>query len=171
MSIPKEPGKAKLIISFISNDVELINSCIKRVAEEFSQPDFVSGVIDFSHTHYYEEELGKGLKRRFAAFSTLIDRGELPAVKLFTNGLEDETMTGGDRRINIDPGLLSVENFILASGKNFTHRVYLRDGIFADLTLIFSKNDFKELEWTYPDYKESAVKDMLKKIRAVTFLN
>jgi hypothetical protein len=170
MSIPKIPSKAKLVISFISKSEELINSCIEKAAEKFSPPDYVSGFIDFTHTHYYEDEFGGGLKRRFAAFSKLFDRKDIVKAKKFTNVLENETAHNGKRKINIDPGFLSIENFILATGKNFTHRVYLKDGIFADLTLIFTKNDFKELAWTYPDYKERAVKDMLIKIRETGLL-
>jgi len=148
----------------------LINSCIEAVAKEYSAPDFVSGFLDFEHTHYYEEELGDGLKRRFAAFTDLFDRDDLVDVKKFTNALEVESSVDDKRRINIDPGFLSVENFILATGKNFTHRVYMRDGIYADLTLIFTKNDFCELDWTYPDYKGRDIKDMLIKIRTAAFL-
>jgi len=170
MSIPKTPTKAKLVISFISKDKELINSCIKKVGQKFSPADFVTEFVDFTHTSYYEKELGGSLKRRFASFKKLLDRKDLVKVKKLTNLIENETVHSKKRRINIDPGFLTIENFILASGKNFTHRVYLKDGIFADLTLIFTKNDFKELSWTYPDYKEKAVKDMLRKIREASFL-
>ncbi|MFC1855937.1 DUF4416 family protein [Thermodesulfobacteriota bacterium] len=169
MSLPKEPSKSKLIISFISGDIELINSSINRISERISSPDYVSELQEFDHTEYYEDELGSGLKRRFAAFSVLLKRDDLVSVKEFTNSLENETVKDGKRRINIDPGFLSIENFILATGKNFSHRVYLNRGIFADLTLIFKKDKFCELDWTYPDYREDKVKDMLKKIRKATF--
>lgn len=165
MSIPKEPSKAKLVISFISTSEELINSSIERIAQKYSTPDFVSEFISFTHTQYYEDEHGCGLKRRFASFSKLLPRDHIVKVKQFTNQLENETIIDGKRKINIDPGFLTPENFILATGKNFTHRVYLKDGIFADLTLIFQKNDFMELPWTYPDYKGRDVKNMLIKIR------
>ena len=170
MSIPKIPTKAKLVISFISKSEELINSCIEKVGQKFSPPDYLTEFVDFTHTSYYEAELGSGLKRRFASFTRLFDRKEMVRVKKFTNLIENESALRKKRKINIDPGFLTLENFILASCKNFTHRVYLKDGIFADLTLIFTKNDLKELPWTYPDYKEKAVKDMLKKIRRTSFL-
>ncbi len=170
MSVPKEPSKSKLVISFISESEPLINASIKRIGEEFSPPDFVSEFTGFTQTEYYNDEMGGALKRRFATFKELFPRGELARVKLFTNTVENDNLESGRRRINIDPGFLSVENFILATGKNFTHRVYMRNGIFADLTLVYTKNDFAELPWTYPDYKGRDIKDMLKKIRVVSLL-
>ena len=170
MSIPKKPLKAKLVVSFVSKSSKLINSSIEQVAIKYGAPDYVSAIGGFTHTKYYDEELGDGLKRRFAAFTKMVKRDDLPKIKKFTNLIELDSSVKGKRKVNIDPGILTVENFILASGKNFTHRVYLKDGIFADLTLIFTKNDFLELPWTYPDYRERDVKDMLKKIRATAFL-
>ncbi len=71
----------------------------------------------------------------------------------------------GNRRINIDPGYINPERLILAKGKNFTHRVYLSKGIFADLTLIFQKGSFRPLEWTYPDYADPEIIGFFNDIR------
>jgi hypothetical protein len=73
-------------------------------------------------------------------------------MKLTTNRVEEEYRQDGRRRINIDPGYISLERLILATGKNYTHRIYLSKGIYADLTLIFQKRSFRPLEWTFRDY-------------------
>ncbi|MBW1804141.1 MAG: DUF4416 family protein [Deltaproteobacteria bacterium] len=71
---------------------------------------------------------------------------------LFGNALEQHYLVRGKRRVNIDPGYISMERLVLATGKNYTHRIYLAGGIYADLTLVFHKGSFKPLEWTYKDY-------------------
>ena len=86
--------------------------------------------------------------------------------KLFTNGLE-ETLArpDGSRRVNLDPGLLTQERFVLGTGKNFTHRVYLGEGIFADLTLVFQAGSWQTLPWTFPDYASPDMLEILTDIR------
>ena len=108
----------------------------------------------FDRTTYYKREMGWPLHRRFVSFTELADPEELVETKLRTNRLERDFMKEGRRLVNIDPGYVSLERLILATGKNYTHRVYLSKGIFADLTLIFQRGGFRALEWTYPDYAE-----------------
>jgi hypothetical protein len=67
--------------------------------------------------------------------------------------------------VNLDPGLLTPENFILATGKNFSHRVYLGNGVFADLTLVYRNGGFHPLPWTYPDYASEEVRSLLRDLR------
>jgi hypothetical protein len=80
--------------------------------------------------------------------------------------MEDRTSEGGKRRVNIDPGYMSQAHLILATGKGYTHRPYLRDGIYADLTLIYSGKSFQSLPWTYPDYGEKPVIEMFNRMRS-----
>jgi hypothetical protein len=89
----------------------------------------------------------------------------LPDVKLMTNGLEDEFATDGKRLVNIDPGYLLAERFVLATGKNYTHRMYLRAGIYGDLTLVYQKGGFQGLDWTYPDYAGEEIIRFLQCVR------
>ena len=116
--------------------------------------DFLSAPEDFSYTSYYDDEMGHGIRRQTASFLKLVAPDSIAAIKLRTNEIEASLAIDGKRRVNIDPGLLGLENFILATGKNFTHRIYLRDGIYADLTLIYQKGAFRPLPWTYPDCRE-----------------
>ena len=85
--------------------------------------------------------------------------------KLITNGLEEQWIKGASRQVNIDPGYLVASRFVLASGKDFTHRIYVGQGIYADLTLVYTKDQFQPLPWTYPDYQSQPVQDFLIKVR------
>jgi hypothetical protein len=99
------------------------------------------------------------------AFKPLISQGDLSAFKLATNQIEDHYAHKGRRRVNIDPGYMLRERFVLASGKNFSHRIYIGEGIYADLTLIYQKGSFKKLPWTYPDYSDNGMLKFLEKVR------
>lgn len=128
------------------------------VADELSYP--------FSHSSYYDAEMGSGLTKTLWAFSRSIERERIVDMKLSAVKLEKKYAVNGKRRVNIDPGLLTPENFILATGKNFTHRVYLGRGVFADLTLTYRKGEgYCALPWTYRDYQLKEVTTFLEKNR------
>ena len=154
MSQPKEPCPAKLIIRFLFRDPGAQRQALNALESDFGPMDFLSAPGPFPYTTYYENEMGKGIRRQTACFLNLVAHGSLPDIKLRTNEIETSLLREGKRQVNIDPGLLSAERFVLATGKDFTHRIYLRDGIFADLTLIYQKGAYRPLPWTYPDYRE-----------------
>jgi len=155
----------KLIASVIYHNPEIAYEALERLSQLFGKMDFISEVLPFTHTQYYYPEMGKPLFRRFVSFQELIYPGQLPKIKINTNALEQNYALDGKRQVNIDPGYLTPERLILATGKNYTHRVYLKDGVYADLTLIYQKGDFQDLPWTYPDYATKQVKEILKLIR------
>ncbi|MCP4631866.1 MAG: DUF4416 family protein, partial [candidate division Zixibacteria bacterium] len=121
------------------------------------------------NTKYYNDEMGEKLFRKFVSFEELIDPSQLPAIKIFSNDIELRFSRPGcdspKRRVNIDPGYLELSKLILASTKNFSHRIYLNDGIYGEVTLIFRGNEFTYLDWTYPDYKTSFAKTFLMDVR------
>ena len=165
MSIPQEPKPAKLFVSVISSFLERINRTLSELAAHYGVLDFVSPLLQFNYTDYYSAEMGKVLLRRFASFNRLIRQEDLASIKAQTNALEHEQTEEGNRLVNIDPGYLIAERLVLASGKNYGHRVYLTKGIYADLTLIYRDKDYQPLAWTYPDYAEPQVRGWLKAIR------
>jgi hypothetical protein len=112
-------------------------------------------VTPFLHTNYYEKEMGTDLMRTFVLFAGLIERERLSEMKLVTNNIERTFVANGKRLVNIDPGYIALEHVILATTKGFAHRVYIRDGIYADLTLMYRNGSYRPLEWTYPDYAEA----------------
>lgn len=165
MSEPQEPKPVKLMVGIFAPQKDVIGEAIEACSERYGAPDFISEFMPFDYTDYYGAEMGPGLVRRFASFEDLVDPASLPEVKLFTNGIEGRLSLQGKRRVNIDPGYLSEFHLILATGKGYAHRPYLREGIYADLTLIYRHRAFHPLEWTYPDYRGQAIRDVLTKIR------
>lgn len=165
MSKPNTAEKVKLIFSLFAKDTVLINDTIGVLSFAYGQPDFISAVIPFDYTDYYCAEMGGNLVRRFVTMANLISPEDLPDIKLATNEIEDKSATDAGRQINIDPGYLSKAHLILATGKSYTHRPYLRDGIYADLTLVYQGKKFCPLPWTYPDYADERQLLMLVRIR------
>jgi hypothetical protein len=165
MSHPREPENVKLISSLFSPDDGLIDVVITQLAAISGPVDWVSPVINFDRTRYYQREMGWPLYRRFVSFENLVPPEKLVEFKLKTNEIEQQHLVNGNRRINIDPGYISAERLILATGKNYIHRVYLSQGIYADLTLIFDKGCFTPLKWTYPDYADQAIIELFNGVR------
>jgi len=165
MSRPNPAEAVKLIMSLFSCEEALINEALEVLFRSYGEVDFVSPLFNFAYTDYYTKEMGTDLVRRFVSFSELIPPEGIPDIKLATNAVEADHTENVKRRLNIDPGYIARAHLILATGKGYTHRPYLRGGIYADLTLIFQGGSFKSLPWTYPDYGSPAVIDMLHRIR------
>ena len=109
--------------------------------------------------------MGRRLVRRMVSFEDLIEPESLPGIKLETNRIESLHADSGRRRVNIDPGYVSLGNLVLATGKGGAHRPCLRDGIYADLTLLYQGGAFKPLEWTYPDYADEKIREIVRLVR------
>jgi len=154
MSTPNESDKVRLFSSLFSTEKDLIDNAIDELVELFGPSDVITPWLMFERTRYYEKEMGWPLYRRFITFKDLIPPEELVDKKLNTNKIEAKYSSEGKRRINIDPGYICLERLVLATGKNYIHRIYLSQGIYADLTLVFNKGTFKPLEWSYPDYSD-----------------
>lgn len=167
MSKPKKPMHVKLIVSLIARDdsKDIINPVLSNLQERFGNIDFISKRMKFNHTEHYNDEIGENLFRKIVSFENLIWPEELPVIKIFTNSIEDQYAEDDRRRVNIDPGYISMEKFVLASCKNFSHRISLSNGVYADLTLIYKGKNFQPLEWTFPDYAEEGMKTLLKSLR------
>jgi len=165
MSTPKEPDKAKLIISLFMNNKGFFSEALLSLETLFGPVDCISPWLDFNYTSYYHGEMGQPLFRRVVVFKELIEQKRLAAIKEKTNRLEAQWKQDGNRTVNIDPGYLLLSRFILATGKDFSHRVYLDRGIYADLTLVYKKGQYRPLEWTYPDYAAPEMTQFLGKIR------
>ena len=165
MSTPQAPKPAKLVIGLIMKDRTLFEPASAKLSADFGPVDMVSSWMPFDYTTYYEPEMGTPLFRRVLVFKKLIDQDMLPEIKLATNRLEQSLAQNGKRRVNIDPGYLLYERFVLASGKNFSHRIYIGSNIYADLTLIYQRGGFEKLPWTYPDYADQPMLEFLTQVR------
>jgi hypothetical protein len=113
-------------------------------------------LFEFVFTDYYKKEMGRNLKRRFLSFANLISPEELGEIKIRTNTLEQEIreeMKATQRIVNIDPGFLTASALIMATAKDFAHRIPLKHGIYAHLEFLFGKKEVRRLSWTYPDFE------------------
>ena len=165
MSQLQAPKPAKLVIGIFTGDTKMIENLIPELISLFGHIDLISSWMPFNYTQYYEPEMGSPLHRRMTAFRSLIDQQELAGVKTTTHAIEQAYSQSGRRRVNIDPGYMLPERFVLASGKNFSHRICIGAGIYADLTLIYQKGNFRQLPWTYPDYADAKMLGFLKQVR------
>jgi hypothetical protein len=165
MSIPQEAKPAKLVIGLFVNQKHLLEKLAGDLSSLFGAIDIISAWMPFDYTSYYENEMGKPLFRRVFAFDKLIQQNDLATIKLTTNRIEQKYTQSGKRRVNIDPGYMLHERFVLASGKNFSHRIFLNEGIYADLTLMYINGSFQKLPWTYPDYADRPMQTVLERIR------
>ena len=165
MSKLKEPPPVKLFIGLIYNPGANIGELEDRLEKKLGQIDFDGGEVPFNHSSYYKEEMGDELLRKLITFKALIHRDRIVEIKAFTNKLEEVLSYEGNRTVNIDPGYIAQEHLILATGKGFSHRPYLGSGVYADLTLIYVKDEYRCLEWTYPDYGTKEIRKLFKDLR------
>lgn len=165
MGAIRVPKPVKLVMSLISADDHLLRQVEETLTGRYGEVDFSSELLPFDMTDYYTPEMGAGLFRRFYTFRPLIPRDALVRIKRETNEMEGQWAVQGRRRINIDPGYICAEHLILATTKGYTHRPYLGEGIHADLTLIYGDGEFRPLEWTYPDYASSQIREIMQGIR------
>ena len=139
----------------------------KVLTNQFGPIDHKSPVFDFTYTNYYAAEMGESLQKQFVSFEKLRLPDELAAIKLQTNKIEETFFQGNRRCLNLDPGYIELAKMILASTKNFSHRIYIGEGIYGDLQYRFRSGTYTFLEWTYPDYKDAIALDFFHKIRRI----
>lgn len=163
----------KLITGFIFGQVSLLRQAERALTRKFGRVDFESPILPFScYTDYYEKEFGKNLKRKFVSFEKLISAQDIAKIKALTNQIELQLARktkklSPRRRVNIDPGYLDLSKLILATTKDFTHRIYLEKGIFAEVTLFYRQGSYRGWEWTYPDYRTSEYIRIFNQIRQI----
>jgi hypothetical protein len=164
-----QPPEVKLICGMISADVALFDEAHKALTGVFGPTDIVSEVMDFDFTHYYDREMGSPLFRRFLSFAEPITPEALVEAKLMTNALECDfaARRGGSppRPINLDPGYIEHSKLVLASMKNFSHRIYIGKRVYAEVTLMYHKGRWDALPWTFPDFASPRYHDFLTTAR------
>ena len=164
----------KLFIGVLLSDRKLIDPLEKRLVNAYGPVDHRSAVIPFDFTDYYEAEMGGLIDRLFFSFERLIEADRLPEIKRQTNQIEDEiapllSVAGPTvkRPLNLDPGYIEQAKVILASTKNFYHRIYLGGGIFGEVTMHFKNNTYQFFPWTYADYQSKDYQEFFLKIRQI----
>lgn len=157
----------KLIMGVLSTSPEQKEALRHLLVEEFGPIDYESQEFDFDFTDYYVPEMGSGIKRFFYSFVNLVNPDDLPDIKIRTNGLEEKFAIDGSRKINLDPGLLSLSSLILATTKNNVHRIPLQKGIYGEVTLMYVNKEYQTLPWTYADYRTPAFHAIFKEMRTL----
>jgi hypothetical protein len=159
---------ALLLLCAFSRHQTALDWARGRAIETWGPIALASEPFNFTETDYYESTMGPGLKKVFWVFERPYDPADLAQTKLLTNAWENEfAAAAGDRRVelsepindarplNLDPGYLTVAKLVLASTKDHTHRIYLRDGIHAEITLFYRHGCWEHHEWTFPDYRRA----------------
>jgi hypothetical protein len=170
MAQPKEFAPVKLVCGVIYKDEALYGEVRRRLEAEWGSVDLESPAFAFDLTDYYEAEMGPGLVRRFMSFAKAVGPETLAEAKVMTIGLEEEIRGKSGRAgrsVNIDPGYLTASALIMATAKDFSHRVPLGRGIYAHLEFLFSKTGIKTLDWTYPDLRRPPCRDFFRSVRDV----
>ncbi len=157
----------KLISGIITGDENNFDIVQGILSKKFGAVDYKSPIYDFNLTDYYRKEMGPSPKRQFLSFSESTAPTKLAKIKLFTNKLEKRYSKNGKRLINIDPGYVTASKLVLATTKDYSHRIYLDKGIFAEVTLYFKSGSFQPFEWTYPDYKTRDYIESFNHIREI----
>jgi len=158
----------KLICGVISSKDEYFQRAEERLSELYGPLDSRSPRFEFDLTNYYEGQMGQGLKREFFSFERLIDPVLLSEIKHRTNALEKEIVREFQenyRIVNLDPGYITPAALIMATAKDFSHRVPLQNGIYAHLEFLFGKTEIRRLDWTYPDFAKEGYQKYFLELR------
>jgi hypothetical protein len=172
---PKEPDPVLLVVAVFSRWLEAIDWSRDRLQNRYGPILRPSTVFDFVETDYYNDEMGIGLKKQFFAFERLIRPDELASIKLATNEIEKHAASADDwslartgvaRPVNLDPGYLHSGKWVLATTKDQSHRVYLGQGIYGEVTLRFERGEYVPWPWTYPNYCRRDYREFFAQIRS-----
>ncbi len=150
---PIEPHPVKLIIGVLYSDSELWERAREKMTDNYGPIDHQTKDFPFDSTHYYDPEMGSPIYRLFCGFQILINPGRLADIKIQCNDIEDALAVDNNRKINLDPGYLDYDKFVLASAKYKGHKIYLNQGIYADTTLHYAKGHYIPGEYCFPDFK------------------
>lgn len=165
----KTPGRVKLIVGILAADAGCLESAVETVEQKFGKIDLKSDVWDFSQTDYYKDQTGGEILKQFVSLERTISPGRLAKIKLKTNRIEkllaEELAATVPRPVNLDPGLIEPSKLILATTKNYSHRIYIGKKIYAEVTLIYDKGKWQGFDYTYPDYQQECYFDFFSKVR------
>ncbi|HIJ59127.1 MAG TPA: DUF4416 family protein [Nitrospirae bacterium] len=152
MGTTKAPQRVMLFCALLYKNEDIFWEALNKLELKYKEISFYSPPLEWNFSNYYEKEIGQSLKRRYVFFANLIEPDLLSEIKLFTNSIEKDFSENHNRTINIDPGYITPAKVVLASTKDYSHRIYLRDGIYAEITLIYKKGNFEPHINTYRDY-------------------
>lgn len=164
----KKPDPVKLIIGILASNEKTLGAAIEMIRQEFGKCDLESPTWPFTHTKYYEKETGGEILKKFITVEKLINPDKISDIKLKTNKMEEKLAgnAGGlSRPVNLDPGYIEPSKLVLASTKNFSHRIYIGKKIWAEVTLVYNKGKWISFDYTFPDHKEDRYHGFFSQVR------
>ncbi|MDA7951421.1 MAG: DUF4416 family protein [Pirellulaceae bacterium] len=164
----KPPKPALLVMPMFSQGVEALEWGFAQAVEAFGPAALSSDDFDFDETAYYQKTMGKGLKLRILAFEHLIRPDQIIPIKHLTNNWEEayQIRSGASKRsLNLDPGYMDESKFVLATTKDNCHRLYLGEGVYAEITLNYEHREWQAHPWTYPNYRRDDYHQFFTKCR------
>jgi len=167
MSTIKAPVPVALFFAALYAPVFTDERAAELIFENFGKPLLPGPVSAFTFSNYYEGEMGRDLRKAFFLLDRLIDPSELPEWKVRAMSQEEQYARNGKRTINLDPGYLDAPRLVLATAKNFAHRIYLGRGVYGDVQLYVKDGKFQSNPWTYPDYQFPAHIEFFERGRKV----
>jgi hypothetical protein len=154
----------------MSPDRDLIFQAVRRLEQELGEVDLSSEPFAFDCTDYYQAEMGPGLVKQFFSFSLLRPPEFLFRLKRRTAACERTHRSPlGGRLVNLDPGYWSDAKLVLASTKNYSHRIPLGRRVYAEVTLRVNRGRLEPLDWTYRDYRSPLALDFFSRVRSTYF--
>ena len=164
-----QPRPAVLLLAAFSQHRDALDWARDKAVAEWGELLRESPRFEFVETDYYEPTMGPGLLKTFYAFAQPINPGDLPQVKRTTNAWEAEYAAAhrGDesRPLNLDPGYLTSGKLVLASTKDHAHRIYMAEGIYAEVTLQYQHREWRAFDWTFPDYRRDDYHEFFSEVR------
>ncbi|MCX8030389.1 MAG: DUF4416 family protein [Thermodesulfovibrionales bacterium] len=151
----KKPQKALLFIGILYTKEDFYLEALKHIRFYFDDIAMITPSMIWDFSNYYKEELGDNILRRFIFLKNLIDQDSIVDIKIITNEIEKILSINNKRQVNLDPGYLTLAKIVLASTKDYSHRIYLKNGIFAEVTLIYKNKSFISHLNTYKDYQDT----------------
>lgn len=164
-----EQSPVKVIIGVLTAEPSILSNVYHQLTHHFGNIDYTSELLTFTSTNYYKDEMGTDIHRQFISFENLIDADTLARNKVITNQVEQSYLSIGTtkRRVNLDVGYICLAKLVLASTKDHAHRIYLNNGIYAEITLRYYQKTFQPWEWTYPDYRLPTYINIFNHIRSI----
>lgn len=171
MGVITFPPMIKPICAILHSESAPLDLIMAQLESLLGSSDLTSESYAFDFTDYYDSRMITPLRKFFMSFSSLMKREELPAIKQETNIIEDRFAIEGKikrlRLVNLDPGYIARSKLVLASTKNFSHRIYINDGIYAEVTLTYVKGRFQPHPWTFADYRTKPVISFFRRVREI----